>query len=68
MKAKHTPVLQWWRPPFLNSPDRAIDAATREYLSRRPVYNTGDMLKYLSQRVPVIRAQFARTHSDSGSA
>jgi hypothetical protein len=68
-KAKqHTPV-QWWQSPFLGNPDRAIDAATREFLSQHPVYNIGDMLAYLTQRVPTIRVQLARTHSHyKGSA
>jgi hypothetical protein len=69
MKRKSpSPPSLWWQPPFLGSPDRAIDAATREFLTMHPDYTLGHLLVHLSQRVPVLRAMLARTHSHSGGS
>jgi hypothetical protein len=67
MKAKTDPVL-WWQPPFLGSPDRAIDVVTREFLAAHPVYTLGHLLAHLSQHVPQMRSRLARTHSHQGGA
>ena len=57
MKKTSTPVVRWWQPPFLNSPDRAIDLATREFLAAHSDYTLGHLLVYLSQRVPTLRTE-----------
>lgn len=53
-KAKQPAPVQWWQPPFSNSPDPAVRRAFAEFRARKgdDPYSMGDVITHLERRVP----------------
>jgi hypothetical protein len=53
-KAKQPTPVQWWQPPFSDSPDPAVRKAFAEFTARKgdEPYSVGDVIAHLERRVP----------------
>jgi hypothetical protein len=53
MKKQHA-LMQWWCPPFSDSPDPNVRRAWREFTTYKgdSPYSVGDAIAFMSRRVP----------------